>query len=61
MLFLIIMEKSKLISDDDLPLEETLTLHNVVILFRSVFNKNQNQYYYKTFLEIYSNELAKQQ
>ena len=55
------MEKSKLISDDDLPLEETLTLHNVVILFRSVFNKNQNQYYYKTLLEKYSNELAKQQ
>ena len=54
------MEKSKLISDDDLPLEETLTLHHVVILFKSVFNKNHNQYYYRTFLEKCSCELAKQ-
>ena len=33
--------KIKIDSDDDLPIENTLTLHNVVILIQSVFNKNQ--------------------
>ena len=37
-------------SDDDLPLEKKLTLCNVVILIRSVLNKNNDQYYYKMFL-----------
>ena len=32
-------------SDDDLPLEKTLTMHNTVIPVPSVFNKNLNQYY----------------
>ena len=41
----------KIGSDDDLPLEKTLTMHNDVILVDSVFHKNHNQYYYKTFLE----------
>ena len=27
-------------SGDDLPLEETLNLHNVIVLIKSVFNKN---------------------
>ena len=43
--------KIKMYSDDDLPLEETLTLHNVIILINSVFTKNQNHYYYNIFLE----------
>ena len=37
----------------DLPLEKTLSVQNVVILIKSVFNKNHN-YYYETFLEKYS-------
>ena len=31
--------------------EETLTLHNVIILLKSVFNKNQNHYYCNIFLK----------
>ena len=38
-------------SDNDLLLKITLTMHDVVILINSIFNKNYNQYYYKTFLE----------
>ena len=38
-------------SDNDLLLKITLTMHDVVILINSIFNKNHNQYYYKTFLE----------
>ena len=36
----------KVDSYDSLPQEKSLTLHNVVILIKSVFNKNQNPYYY---------------
>ena len=32
-------------SYDSLPLEKTLTLHNAMILIKSLFNKNQNHYY----------------
>ena len=49
----------KIDSDDNLPLEKTLTLHNVFMLIKSVFNKKQNQYYYNVFLEKCSYELAK--
>ena len=38
--------KIKIDSDDDLPLENTLVMHNVVMLIKSVFNKNKNHYYY---------------
>ena len=38
-------------SHDSLPLEKTLTLHNVIILIKSVFNKNQNHDYYSIFLK----------
>ena len=48
----------KIDSDDNLPLEKTLTLHNVFMLIKSVFNKKQNQYYYNVFLEKCSYELA---
>ena len=49
----------KIQSNDDLPLEETLNLHNVIILIKSVFNKDQNHYYYNSFLEKCSYQLAK--
>ena len=39
--------KIKVDSYDSLSLEKTITFHNVVILIKSVFNKNQNSYYYK--------------
>ena len=45
-------------SDNDLPLEETLTSSNVIILIKSIFNKDQNHYHYNTFLEKYSYQLA---
>ena len=40
----------KVASCDSLSLEKSLTLPNVIILIKSVFNKNQNNYY-KIFLE----------
>ena len=36
-------------SYDSLPVEKTLTLHNVVMLVKSVFNKDKNNCYYKIF------------
>ena len=44
---------------DFLPLEETLTFHNVIIYIKSVINKDQNHYYYNAFLEKCSYQLAK--
>ena len=38
-------------SYDTLCLEWTLAFHNVIILIKSVFNRNQNQYSYNIFLE----------
>ena len=43
--------KIKADCNDSLPLEKTLTLHNVIILIKSVFNKDKNHYYYNIFLE----------
>ena len=43
---------------DYLPLEKTITLHNIVILNKSVFNKNQHHYYYNIFLEKCSFQLS---
>ena len=51
--------KIKVDSYDFLPIEKTLTLHNVIILIKSVLSKNKNHYYYKIFLEQYSYQLAK--
>ena len=34
-----------------LPIEETLTFHNVIILIKSVFDNNQNHFYCNIFLE----------
>ena len=51
--------KIKFDSDEDLPLEEILTLHIVIIRIRSVFNSNQNYYYYNISLEKHEINLAK--
>ena len=52
--------KIKIDSYDSLPLEKALTLHNVIILIKSVLKKNQNHYYYYIiFLEKCSYQLAK--
>ena len=40
----------KVDSYDSLSLEETLTFH-VLIVIKSVFNKDKNNYYYNIFLE----------
>ena len=36
-----------------------MTLHNVIILIKSVLNKDKNHYYYNTFLEKCLYQLAK--
>ena len=51
--------KIKIDSYDFLPLKKTLTLHNVIILIKSPFNEDQNHYYFNTFLEKFSYQLAK--
>ena len=37
-------------SCNSLPIEKTLTFHNVIILIKSVVIKNENNYYYNIFL-----------
>ena len=49
----------KVDSYDSLPLEKTMTLHNVIILVKSVWNKDKSNYYYNIFLEKPSYELRK--
>ena len=51
--------KIKVNSNNSLPLEKTMTFHNVIILIRSVFNKNKNNNYFSIFLEKASYELPK--
>ena len=46
-------------SYDSFPIEKELTLHNIIILIKSVLNKDQNYYYYNIFLENCLYELAK--
>ena len=55
----VIKVKTKVNSYDSLPVDKTLTLHNVVILIKSVLNKDKNHCYYKIFLEQCSYQLAK--
>ena len=38
-------------SYNSLPIEKILTFHNVIILIKSVVNKNKNGYYYNIFFE----------
>ena len=51
--------KIKVDSYDSLLIEKRLTLHNVVILIKTVLNKDKNHFYYKIFLEKFSYQLAK--
>ena len=51
--------KIKVDSYDSLLVEKRLTLHNVVILIKTVLNKDKNHFYYKIFLEKFSYQLAK--
>ena len=46
-------------SYDSFPIEKESTLHNIIILIKSVLNKDQNYYYYNIFLENCLYELAK--
>ena len=43
--------KIRIDSYSSLPIEKILTFHNVIILIKSVVNKNESKYYYNTFLE----------
>ena len=40
----------KVDSYDSLPLDKTMTFHDVTMLIKSVFNKDKNNYYYNIFL-----------
>ena len=52
--------KIKVDSYDSLPLEKIMTIHNVIIRIKSVFNKDKNNYYYNNiFLEKALYELHK--
>ena len=51
--------KIKVDSYDSLPLEKTMTFHNVIILIKSVFNKDKNNCYYNICLGKASNVLPK--
>ena len=46
-------------SDDHLPLEETWTLHNLIILIKPIFNENQNRYDFSIFLGTCSYQIGK--
>ena len=50
-MFFLTITQIKVGSNDSLPTEKTLTLHNVIILIKSVLNKDQNHYDYTIFLE----------
>ena len=41
----------RLYSYSSLPIEKILTFHNVIILIKSVANKNKNECHYDIFLE----------
>ena len=43
--------KIRINSYNSLPIEKKLTFHNVIILIKSVVNKNKNEYCYNIFLE----------
>ena len=51
--------KVKVDSYDSLPLEKTMAFHSVIIHIMSVWNKDQNHYYYNMFLEKCSYQLLK--
>ena len=43
--------KIRIDSFNSLPIEKILVFHNVIILIKSVINKNKSNYYYNIFLE----------
>ena len=43
--------KIRIDSYNSLPIKKILTFHNVIILIKSVVNKNKNKYFYNMFLE----------
>ena len=49
----------KIDSYDTLPLEKKLTLHNVIIIIKPVYNEDLNHYYYNIFLQKCSNKQYK--
>ena len=51
--------KIKIDSYPSLPIKKTLTLHDIAIDIKSALNKNENQYYYKKFLERRSFNIAR--
>ena len=51
--------KIKVTLCDSLPLEKTMTFHNVMVLINSVFSKDKNNCYYKKFVEKASYESPK--
>ena len=53
--------KIKVDSYGSLPIEKILTLHDAVILIKSVLNNDKNHHYYKIFLEKFHYQLAKKQ
>ena len=46
--------KIKVDSYNSLPLEKTMAFHNVIILIKSVCNKDKNKYYYNMFFKKYT-------
>ena len=54
-------EKIKVDSYNSLPLNKAMTFHDVIILIKSVFNKDKTNYYHNTFLEKASYEMPKKQ
>ena len=51
-----VIARIRIDSYSSIPIEKTLTFHNVVILIKSVVNKKKNNYYYNIFLQEGSNE-----
>ena len=43
--------RTRIDSYSSFPIEKTLTFHNVIILIKSVVNKNENKYHYNVFFE----------
>ena len=48
---IIILGRIRIDSDNSLPIEKTLTFHNVIIFIKSVVNENKNNYFGNIFLE----------
>ena len=51
--------KIKVDSYDTFPKEKRLSLHNVIIIIKSILNKDQSHFYHKIFSEKYSYQLDK--